>query len=83
MINWGSHEGRKRKPCREDPGALSGKPIGMYHCSACGVMVLAGVLHTSPEAPPAEEQDPRYHLDDYEDEYGRPWPPGYEEETNP
>jgi hypothetical protein len=40
------------------------------------MMLLAGIPHLTPSAP--VEQDPRYPLDDYEIEYGRPWPSGYE-----
>lgn len=77
QVRWGEYEGRKRLPCPEDPVALAGQPIGMYHCPYCGMMVLAALPHPSPSKP--EQQDPRYWLDDYEDEYQRPWPPGYEE----
>jgi len=31
--------------CAEDPQALVGAPIGMYHCPCCGAMVVAGVPH--------------------------------------
>ncbi len=76
-VDWGERGGRRRKPCPENPVLLSGAPIGQYHCPACGMMVLASMPHISPAAP--KDQDPRYPLDDYEDEYGQPWPPGYEE----
>lgn len=79
-IDWGEWEGKKRKPCPEQPLLLVGMPIGQYHCPVCGEMQIAGTLHLSPAAPPKEEQDPLYPLEDYEVEYGRPWPPGYEEE---
>ena len=77
-VEWGEYEGRKRKPCPEQSILLAGAPLGQYHCPFCGMMLLAGVPHFSPSAP--EEQDPNYPLDDYEDEYGQPWPPGYEDE---
>ena len=76
-VDWGEWEGKKRKPCPEQPMLLAGAPIGQYHCPVCGMMVMASVPHLSPSAP--NEQDPIY-LDDYEVEYGRPWPPGYEED---
>jgi hypothetical protein len=76
-IEWGEWEGRKRKPCPEQPVLLARMPLGQYHCPVCGVMCLAGLPHPSPAAP--TEQDPRYPLEDYEVEYGRPWPAGYEE----
>jgi len=31
--------------CPEDPRRLRGAPIGMYHCPACGCMVVAGMAH--------------------------------------
>lgn len=31
--------------CPEDPVALLGQPIGMYHCPYCGCMQVAGVEH--------------------------------------
>lgn len=76
-VEWGEYHGKKRKPCPENPVLLAGCPIGQYHCPYCGMMVLAAIPHLSPAAP--KDQDPRYWLDDYEDEYGCPWPPGYEE----
>ena len=75
--DWGEYQGRKRKPCPEDPLMLAGQPIGQYHCPYCGMMVLAGIPHLSPSAP--ENQDPSYWMGDYEEEYGQPWPLGYEE----
>ena len=78
-LDWGEYQGKKRLPCPEDPMTLRGQPIGMYHCPYCGVMCVAGLPHPSPSAPPPFDQDPRYPLDDYEDEYQRPWPLGYEE----
>lgn len=77
MVDWGEYKGRKRKPCPEDPIALTGEPIGMYHCPYCGIMCLAAMPHPSPSPP--EIQNPLYLLDHYEDEYGEPWPLGYEE----
>lgn len=77
-IEWGEYEGKKRKPCPEQPLLLSGQPIGQYHCPMCGMMVMAGMPHLSPAAP--KNQDIRYPLDDFEIEYGYPWPPGYEGE---
>lgn len=93
-IDWGEWEGKKRKPCPEQPLLLAGLPLGMYHCPVCGVMVLAGLPHISPKAHPsgcncpAGSYDPgavheencatNYPDYDYEVEYGRPWPAGYE-----
>ncbi len=65
-IDWGSYKGRKRKPCPEDPVKLTGQPIGQFHCPSCGDMQLAAVPHLPPD-------------DDYEEQYGMDWPPGYEE----
>lgn len=79
LLDWGSYEGRERKPCPEQPLLLAGMPIGQYHCPVCGMMVMAAMPHLTPGAPPAGEQDERYPLHDYETEYGRPWPPGYQE----
>lgn len=31
--------------CNHDPRTMRNKPIGMYHCPECGVMVLAGESH--------------------------------------
>jgi hypothetical protein len=31
--------------CSYDPRGLAGLPIGMFHCPACGCMVLAGLEH--------------------------------------
>lgn len=76
-VDWGEWAGKKRKPCPENPVLLTGRPIGQYHCPICGMMVMAAMPHLSPQA--AREQHPLYPLADYEDEYGRPWPPGYEE----
>jgi hypothetical protein len=78
QIDWGEYQGRKRKPCPEQPLLLTGMPIGQYHCPVCGMMLLAAMPHISPRRPP--DHDPEYPLDDYEDEYGRPWPPGYEDD---
>lgn len=38
--------------CAYDPRSLAGLPIGMFHCPACGCMVLAGVVH-----PPCDPND--------------------------
>lgn len=38
LIDWGEHEGRKRKPCEGQPLLLAGMPLGQYHCEVCGVM---------------------------------------------
>lgn len=78
-IDWGSYNGKKRKPCPEQPLLLTGMPIGQYHCPFCGMMILAAMPHTSPDATDEEKKHPLYPMDDYEDEYGQPWPPGYEE----
>jgi hypothetical protein len=76
-VEWGQWEGKKRKPCPENPVLLAGQPIGQYHCPHCGMMLMASVPHLSPAAP--KEQDQLYFMADYEVEYGQPWPPGYEE----
>lgn len=75
--DWGEFEGQKRLPCPEDPVKLLGQPIGMYHCPHCGIMVIAGLPHTSPNATDEQKNHPLYPLDDYEVEYGQPWPAGY------
>lgn len=31
--------------CPEDPVALKGAPLGMYHCPVCGCMQVAGLSH--------------------------------------
>lgn len=64
-VEWGEHEGRRRKPCPENPVLLAGQPLGQYHCAICGTMQLAG----EPHFPPG----------DYELETGREWPAGYED----
>lgn len=68
-ITWGEYKGKKRKPCPEQSVLLAGQPLGMYHCPYCGMMLLAGEPHLSPSP----------LGDHYEDEYGQPWPAGYEE----
>lgn len=65
-IDWGEHEGKKRKPCPEQPILLTGQPIGMYHCPVCLEMQLAAMPHLPPD-------------EDYERMTGQPWPAGYEE----
>lgn len=93
-IDWGEYESKMRKPCPENPVLLAGQPLGQYHCPVCGMMVIAGWRHLSPNKQPrdcncpAGSYDPggvhlescptNYPDDHYEDEYGRPWPPGYE-----
>lgn len=77
LTDWGDYRGRKRKPCPEQPLLLTGMPLGQYHCPSCDMMIVAGVSHLTPGAPPVDGQHPNFPLDDYEDEYGRPWPPGY------
>lgn len=77
--DWGSYQGHPRKPCPEDPVALRGQPIGMYHCPGCLMMVLAGVDHPNPGATDEQKAHPLYTLDDFEDDYQQPWPPGYED----
>jgi hypothetical protein len=73
-IQWGERDGRTRKPCPEQPLLLTGQPIGMYHCPVCGMMLMAAMPHLEPHDPDG----------DYEDEYGRPWPPGYyDDEVTP
>lgn len=65
-VNWGEWQGRRRKPCHEQPILLTGMPIGQYHCPGCGDMQLASIPHLDP--------DP-----DYELVMGREWPWGYED----
>lgn len=65
-IDWGTHEGKKRKPCPEQPILLTGMPIGQYHCPVCMEMQLAAMPHLPPD-------------EDYEQMTGQPWPAGYEE----
>lgn len=79
MTDWGEFKGKKRLPCSENPVVLLGMPIGMYHCPDCGMMVIAGWPHLSPGATEEQKNHPLYALDDYEDEYGQSWPPGYVE----
>lgn len=81
MIDWGAYEGKSRKPCEGQPILLSGQPIGQYHCEACGMMVVAGLPHPSPNE--REIQHPLYPIGHYEDEYQQPWPPGYEDDPVP
>lgn len=66
-IDWGSYEGRRRKPCPEQPVLMAGQPIGMYHCPYCGEMQLASRPHLTPD-------------ENYETMTGEPWPAGYYEE---
>jgi hypothetical protein len=77
LIDWGEYEGKKRLPCPEQSVMLAGAPLGQYHCPFCGMMILAGMPHFEPGATPEQKTHPQYPLDDYEVEYGRPWPPGY------
>jgi hypothetical protein len=69
-VDWGAHNGRKRKPCKGQPLLLAGKPIGQYHCESCGEMQLAGMAHMPPD-------------DDYEATYGCEWPEGYVDQVSP
>lgn len=66
-INWGEYEGRKRKPCPEQPLMLIGAPLGQYHCPVCMEMQIAGLPHLPPD-------------DEYERMMGQEWPAGYEDE---
>lgn len=50
----------------------------MYHCPYCLMMVVAALPHPSPAVTAEQRNDPLHPLDDYEDEYQRPWPLGYE-----
>jgi len=34
------------EPCPENPMRFLYAPLGMYHCPACGCMVMAGMPHT-------------------------------------
>jgi hypothetical protein len=68
--DWGEYEGRKRKPCPEQPLFLIGAPLGQYHCPVCGEMQLAGIPHLAPD-------------EDYEQVIGQPWPAGYEDIESP
>lgn len=43
--------------CPEKPEALAGLPIGQYHCSSCGMMLIAGLPHPEPD-----EDNPDYTL---------------------
>lgn len=79
LIDWGEYEGRKRKPCSEQPLLLTGLPLGQYHCPGCDMMILAGAPHIAPGATAEQKAHPEHPLADYEDEYGKPWPPGYED----
>lgn len=63
-VDWGEHEGRRRKPCHGQPILLAGAPLGQYHCECCLEMQIAGTPHMAPE-------------DDYEAMTGQPWPAGY------
>lgn len=65
-IDWGEHEGRKRKPCPEQPVTLIGMPLGQYHCPVCMEMQIAGLPHMQPD-------------EHYERMTGQEWPAGYEE----
>lgn len=65
-VDWGEHEGKKRKPCTGQPILLAGMPLGQYHCEGCGLMQMAG--------------EPHFDVDeDYEAMTGRDWPAGYED----
>jgi hypothetical protein len=75
--DWGSYRGRRRLPCPEDPTKLLGAPIGQYHCPYCGMMVVAGVPHLTPEQLTFDMDGHPITLPGYEEEYDRPWPPGY------
>lgn len=77
VTRWGLFGGRERKPCIEDPTLLKGEAIGMYHCPGCGMMVVAALPHPNPGVTGEQKDHPLYPLDDYEVEYGRPWPDGY------
>ena len=79
-IDWGEFAGKKRKPCLEQPMLLAGAPLGQYHCPVCGMMLLAGLPHFSPSAVRDGIHTPGHSIDDYEAEYGRAWPAGYEED---
>lgn len=35
----------KARQCPYDPRELAGQSIGMFHCDACGCMVIAGMEH--------------------------------------
>lgn len=65
-IDWGEYQGKKRKPCPEQPLLLSGQPIGMYHCPVCIEMQMAAMPHMAPD-------------ENYEQMTGQPWPAGYED----
>jgi hypothetical protein len=74
-IDWGEYEGRKRKPCPEQPMLLAGQPIGMYHCPDCGCMLIAGMPHIPPDGVDGNPETDKYELIT-----GREWPAGYEKE---
>lgn len=82
-IDWGEWEGRKRKRCPEQPMLLTGMPLGQYHCPVCGMMIVAAIPHLPPGVTDEQRNHPLYPMLDYEAEYGRPWPPGYEEPSQP
>ena len=65
-IDWGEWQGRRRKPCIEEPLILLGLPLGQYHCPVCGDMQIAGMKHLPPEP-------------DYERVMHEEWPAGYED----
>jgi hypothetical protein len=65
-IDWGEYEGKRRKPCPEQPLLLTGQPIGQYHCPVCSEMQMASMPHMAPD-------------ENYEQLTGQPWPAGYEE----
>lgn len=79
MTDWGTYEGKRRRPCPEQPLLLAGAPIGQYHCPFCGMMIMAGVAHLEPGATDEQKNHPEYPLYDYEVEYGQPWPAGYDD----
>lgn len=35
----------KGRQCPYDPSVLVGLPLGQFHCTACGCMVIAGLPH--------------------------------------
>lgn len=43
--------------CLEKPERLLGQPLGQYHCSHCGMMLIAGLPHDEPS-----EDNPDYQL---------------------
>lgn len=48
----------ERCPWPWEPEQMTGTPIGQYHCSYCGAMVMAGVRHLDYEVLMRPEEGP-------------------------